>query len=130
MISPDCDVASHGAYPAELLDFEMDELARVLPLIAPDRLQALNAFNPNRRRTRDLATRNSDFTPCARASARTGIDPLTSRPVGEAAERCCGSVSSNSSAAKRDPILYALETDWPVGAGGFEPLHRGCNLLV
>ena len=24
---------------------------------------------------------------------------------------------------KRDPIQYALETDWPVGAGGFEPLH-------
>jgi hypothetical protein len=22
-----------------------------------------------------------------------------------------------------DPILYALETDWPVGAAGFEPLH-------
>ena len=24
---------------------------------------------------------------------------------------------------ERDPIPYALETDWPVGAGGFEPLH-------
>jgi hypothetical protein len=24
---------------------------------------------------------------------------------------------------KRDPIPYALETDWPVGAAGFEPLH-------
>ena len=24
---------------------------------------------------------------------------------------------------KRDPIQYALETDWPVGAAGFEPLH-------
>jgi hypothetical protein len=25
---------------------------------------------------------------------------------------------------KRDPIPYALETDWPVGAeGGFEPLR-------
>jgi hypothetical protein len=23
----------------------------------------------------------------------------------------------------RDPIPYALETDWPVGAAGFEPLH-------
>ena len=23
----------------------------------------------------------------------------------------------------RDPIPYALETDWPVEAGGFEPLH-------
>jgi hypothetical protein len=23
---------------------------------------------------------------------------------------------------ERDPILYALETDWPVGAGGFEPV--------
>ena len=22
-----------------------------------------------------------------------------------------------------DPIPYALETDWPVGAAGFEPLH-------
>ncbi len=22
-----------------------------------------------------------------------------------------------------DPIPYALETDWPVEAGGFEPLH-------
>jgi hypothetical protein len=24
---------------------------------------------------------------------------------------------------ERDPIPYALETDWPVGAAGFEPLH-------
>src|SRR5712672_2836597 len=24
---------------------------------------------------------------------------------------------------QRDPISYALETDWPVGAAGFEPLH-------
>ena len=24
---------------------------------------------------------------------------------------------------RRDPISYALETDWPVGAAGFEPLH-------
>jgi hypothetical protein len=24
---------------------------------------------------------------------------------------------------ERDPIPYALETDWPVEAGGFEPLH-------
>src|SRR6266516_5942327 len=24
---------------------------------------------------------------------------------------------------EREPIPYALETDWPVGAGGFEPLH-------
>ena len=24
-----------------------------------------------------------------------------------------------------DPIPYALETDWPVEAGGFEPLHFG-----
>jgi hypothetical protein len=23
----------------------------------------------------------------------------------------------------RDPIPYALETDWPVEAAGFEPLH-------
>jgi hypothetical protein len=23
----------------------------------------------------------------------------------------------------REPIPYALETDWPVGAAGFEPLH-------
>ena len=29
------DAMSHGADPAELLDIEMDELARVLPLIAP-----------------------------------------------------------------------------------------------
>ena len=26
-------------------------------------------------------------------------------------------------AFERDPIPYALETDWPVGAAGFEPLH-------
>ncbi len=25
---------------------------------------------------------------------------------------------------ERDPIPYALETDWPVGAGGFEPSHQ------
>jgi hypothetical protein len=24
---------------------------------------------------------------------------------------------------ERNPIPYALETDWPVGAAGFEPLH-------
>ena len=24
---------------------------------------------------------------------------------------------------ERDPIPYALETDWPVGVAGFEPLH-------
>jgi hypothetical protein len=30
----------------------------------------------------------------------------------------------------RDPISYALETDWPVGAGGFEPLHRGIELQL
>ena len=24
---------------------------------------------------------------------------------------------------ERDPISHALETDWPVGAAGFEPLH-------
>jgi hypothetical protein len=28
-------------------------------------------------------------------------------------------------AQSRDPIPYALETDWPVEAGGFEPLHFG-----
>jgi hypothetical protein len=27
----------------------------------------------------------------------------------------------------RDPIPHALETDWLVGAAGFEPLHRGIN---
>jgi hypothetical protein len=29
---------------------------------------------------------------------------------------------------KRDPIPYALETDWPLGAGGFEPLHFGIRI--
>src|SRR5258708_15843315 len=29
---------------------------------------------------------------------------------------------------KRDPIPYALETDWPAGAAGFEPLHLGLQL--
>jgi hypothetical protein len=29
---------------------------------------------------------------------------------------------------ERDPIPYALETDWPVGAAGFEPLHLGLQL--
>src|SRR4030088_2732991 len=33
---------------------------------------------------------------------------------GGAAARGCG---------ERYPIPYALETDWPVGAGGFKPLH-------
>ena len=33
---------------------------------------------------------------------------------------------------ERDPIPYALDSDWPVEAGGFEPLHfrnqiRGCR---
>jgi len=27
--------------------------------------------------------------------------------------------------AERDPIPYALETDWLAEAGGFEPLHFG-----
>jgi hypothetical protein len=31
---------------------------------------------------------------------------------------------------ERDPIPYALETDWPVGAGGFEPLHPKSIPLV
>jgi hypothetical protein len=26
---------------------------------------------------------------------------------------------------ERDPIPYALDSDWPVEAGGFEPLHFG-----
>jgi hypothetical protein len=30
---------------------------------------------------------------------------------------------SNLAHFERDLIPYALETDWPVGAGGFEPLH-------
>src|SRR5258705_12790019 len=29
---------------------------------------------------------------------------------------------------ERDPIPYALETDWPAGAAGFEPLHLGLQL--
>ena len=29
---------------------------------------------------------------------------------------------------ERDPIPYALETDWPVEAGGFEPLH--CRIEI
>ena len=40
---------SHGADPAELLDIEVDELARVLPLIAPDRfgrLQGTQCIQP------------------------------------------------------------------------------------
>jgi hypothetical protein len=28
----------------------------------------------------------------------------------------------------RDPIPYELETDWPVGAAGFEPLHIGIGI--
>ncbi len=31
---------------------------------------------------------------------------------------------------RRDPISYALETDWPVGAAGFEPLHFESDPLV
>jgi hypothetical protein len=30
---------------------------------------------------------------------------------------------ARNAAIERDPIPYALETVWPVGAGGFEPLH-------
>jgi hypothetical protein len=29
---------------------------------------------------------------------------------------------------ERDPIPYALETDWPVGAAGFEPPHSGIEI--
>src|ERR1700716_2296639 len=29
---------------------------------------------------------------------------------------------------ERYPIPYALETDWPVGAAGFEPLHAGIEI--
>ena len=32
-------------------------------------------------------------------------------------------MSAISRRFERDPIPYALETDWLVGAGGFEPLH-------
>ncbi len=28
---------------------------------------------------------------------------------------------------ERDPIPYALDTEWPVGAAGFEPLHFGIS---
>ena len=31
--------------------------------------------------------------------------------------------SSEAAAMNADSIQYALETDWPVGAAGFEPLH-------
>jgi hypothetical protein len=31
---------------------------------------------------------------------------------------------------ERDPIPYALETDWPVGAAGFEPLHLDLQVPV
>jgi hypothetical protein len=33
----------------------------------------------------------------------------------------CGSRDTRIS--NRRPIPYALDTDWPVGAAGFEPLH-------
>jgi hypothetical protein len=39
-----------------------------------------------------------------------------------AAERCVCQ-RSEAAAMNADSIQYALETDWPVGAGGFEPLH-------
>jgi hypothetical protein len=32
-------------------------------------------------------------------------------------------VNSVAEFVAREPIQYALETDWPVGAAGFEPLH-------
>ncbi len=38
-------------------------------------------------------------------------------------ERVLGGIGSNWVHDPRDPIPYALETDWPVGAAGFEPLH-------
>jgi hypothetical protein len=31
---------------------------------------------------------------------------------------------------ERDPIPYALETDWLAGAAGFEPLHFESDPLV
>jgi hypothetical protein len=31
--------------------------------------------------------------------------------------------SASARQLERDPIPYALETDWPVGAAGFEPPH-------
>jgi hypothetical protein len=41
----------------------------------------------------------------------------------------CVSVSFFGMHFERDPIPYALETDWPVEAAGFEPLHlmRTCT---
>ena len=32
-------------------------------------------------------------------------------------------LAASRSAMNADSIQYALETDWPVGAAGFEPLH-------
>ncbi len=36
--------------------------------------------------------------------------------------------ASAADGTMRDPIPYALETDWPVGAAGFEPLHIGIGI--
>jgi hypothetical protein len=53
-------------------------------------------------------------------------NPATGEVIGSALD--LGSIETKRAIAalvafERDPIPYALETDWPVGAAGFEALH-------
>jgi len=49
--------------------------------------------------------------------------PIVSNPCLCDSE-CSGSDSQMRKFESRMPIPYALETDWPVGAAGFEPVHQ------
>ena len=54
-------------------------------------------------------------------------------PSGNSAHPCGAEMRHQSfqsalTIAERNPILYALESDWPVGAAGFEPLHSGIEI--
>src|SRR6185436_3613989 len=61
-------------------------------------------------------------TPKCRPRRQWAEIPLRS-PVSAHRDRPYVRNAANYQHFERDPIPYALETDWPVGAAGFEPLH-------
>ena len=77
---------------------------------------------------REHARRRHQKRP-AETGGRNGASIARPSPVSRS--RRPGPYERNAAISRhfeRDPIPYALETDWPVGAAGFEPLHLGLQL--
>ena len=89
------------------------------------------------------AARIHKCEPAFRSSRRVHLLPQTHGArcrllrVGRGNISACGQANDSSPFERnaviswhfeRDPIPYALETDWPAGAAGFEPLHLGLQL--